>query len=58
MMIEYSGAGMRRSFYANQRGRQMREAPVFKLIYAYQLFDPLATSGAEVGDRVQQHWAS
>jgi hypothetical protein len=53
MMIEYPGGGMRRSFYANQRGRRMREAPAIKLVNAYQLFDALATSSAEVGGRAQ-----
>jgi hypothetical protein len=52
-MIEYPGAGMRRSFYANQRGRQMREAPAIKLINVYRIFDALATSSAEVGGRAQ-----
>jgi hypothetical protein len=34
MMIEDPGAGMRRSFYANQRGRQMQEIPAIERRHA------------------------
>jgi hypothetical protein len=30
MMIEYPGAGLRRSNYANQRGQQMQEIPAIE----------------------------